>query len=455
LPYVQAAASTAGDDFMRGRKPSLGEPNSYCQSGFAHSPGSGGGNVGTMDQTRAVEVPVGERVRFFRETSKRTQVSVAARAGISVDHLYAIERGLRSPSMPVLFRLAAVLGQPVSALLSEPSFGGEDPRSPWGPALARALVDTGWAGPDTPDLEDLRGQLQALHRAYQETPKRYSVTAPFLPDLVRAITHATRLYRTPGDVERQRDAFRLGADLMLLVRPVAKYLNRPDLALMAGDRGVVYAQQADDPVRIAVCEWNLAQALSTHNEAEATEQVALEAAEALRPETTRDGTGQRDAMAIYGMLEMMAALAQVRQGDLPGAKVRIEREAAPIARRVGETNVYWTLFGPTNVAVWSVDVLTQAGNAAEALHEADRIDVAQLGSIERRATHLLTIGRAHEYRGDDASVLLTLMTLEREAPEDLQYRSGAHDLIRGLLHRMRPTFARDVRQLADRVGLYA
>jgi transcriptional regulator with XRE-family HTH domain len=408
-----------------------------------------------IDQTKGAEVPVGERIRFYRETSKRSKVSLASRVGISVDYLYAIERGLRTPSMPVLYRLAANLGVPVSALLSEPSFGREDPATPWGPALARALVEVAPDGPEAPDLQALRDRLYSLHRTWQESPNRYSETAPMLPDLVRDITHASRTYRTPAESDQRREAYRLAADLMLLVRPVAKYLNRLDLALMAGDRGVLYAQQADDPIRTAVCEWNLAQALSTHNEAEATEQVSLEAVEALGPEAQREGDDQRDALAILGTLELMAAISSVRQGDLGAALSRIRREAAPIARQLGETNSYWTLFGPSNVTAYLVAVQMEGGEAADALHAADDLDVSTLGSVERRASHLIALGRAHEQRGDDASVLLTLMRLEREAPEDLRYRGGAHDLVRGLLHRMRPTFAQDVRQLAGRIGLYA
>ena len=247
----------------------------------------------------------------------------------------------------------------------------------------------------------------------------------------------------------------MAADLYLLVRPVAKYLNRPDLALMAGDRGVMYAEGADDPIRVGIAKWNLAQALSTHNEPESVEHVSLMAVEELRPETQREGPGQRDAFAVLGILQLMAAIAQVRQSDPWGALSRIRSEALPIAKRLGETNSFWTVFGPANVTAYMVAVQVEAGEAADALHTADELDLSQLRAVERRASHLLAVARAHEARGDDASVLLTLLRLEREAPEDLRYRGTAHDLARGILNRIRPTFAPDARALAGRMGLFA
>jgi transcriptional regulator with XRE-family HTH domain len=409
------------------------------------------------EQAKPAEIPVGERVRFFREASKRTQVSIAARAGISVDYLYQIERGLKVPSMPVLYRLASILGVPVSALFSEPDFGTETPGAPWAPALARAMVDfgTGQAPPEPPDLAALRDRLHAIHATWQESLNRYSDTAPHVPELVRDIGYATRAYQSAGEANLRREAFRLAADLYLLVRPVAKYLGRPDLALMAGDRGVLYAEAADDPVRVGIAKWNLAQALSANNEPENVEHLALMAVDELSPETRREGPSQVDASAVLGILQLMAAIAQVRQSDPWGALSRIRSEALPIAQRLGETNSFWTVFGPANVTAYQVAVLAEAGEAADALRTADELDLSQLRSVERRASHLLAVARAHEARGDDAAVLLTLLRLEREAPEDLRYRGTAHDLVRGILHRVRPTFAPDVRELAGRMGLFA
>ncbi|WP_424534406.1 helix-turn-helix domain-containing protein [Sphaerisporangium viridialbum] len=48
------------------------------------------------------ELPVGERVRYWREKKRRKQAAVAGLCGISEEYLSQIERGLKVPSLPVL-----------------------------------------------------------------------------------------------------------------------------------------------------------------------------------------------------------------------------------------------------------------------------------------------------------------------------------------------------------------
>ncbi|MBJ7600453.1 helix-turn-helix transcriptional regulator [Candidatus Nephthysia bennettiae] len=411
-----------------------------------------------MAEEHGTEIPVGERIKFFREASRRTKVSVAARADISVDYLYMIERGLKVPSTRVLYKLATILGVPVSALFSQPALSDGPLVHPAAPAVAAAMMDFGHieAGQQV-DLDQLRDRLASLHSTYQQSPNRYSDTLGLLPDLIRDIGRATRAFTAAGELEQRRQANRLAVDLYLLVRPVAKYLHRQDLMLLAGDRGVFYAEAADDPVRLAVAKWNLAQALSAHNEPESTRDVALTSAEELRPETERSGDdrAQTDALAVLGILQLMAAIADVRLGDHWSAMRRIREEALPIARRTGEQNAFWTVWGPANCLAYMVAVQGEVGEAAEALRLAEDLELHSLRSIERRASHLLELARCHEYRQEDAAVLLTLLRLEREAPEDLRYRSASHDLVRGVLNRARPSFAPEARDLARRIGLFA
>jgi hypothetical protein len=224
--------------------------------------------------------------------------------------------------------------------------------------------------------------------------------------------------------------------------------------LMAADRGLHYAEAADDPVRIAVAKWNLAQALSSGNEPEHALHLALTAAEDLKPETERDGPDRSDALAIMGMLHLLAAVCEVRLSDHWTAMRRVREGALPIAGRLGEHNAFWTTFGPANCQAYLVSINMEVGETAEALRLADDLELSRLASRERRATVLLTLARCHEGRQDDPGTLLTLLRLEREAPEDFRYRGVSRDLVRGLLHRIRPSFAPEVRDLAGRMGLF-
>jgi transcriptional regulator with XRE-family HTH domain len=406
-----------------------------------------------MAQSPGSDIPVGERIRFFRRG--RTRVAIAQLAGISEDYLYEIERGLKVPSVAMLYKLARILKVPISALFSEPEVGSDSSAPPSTSELARAMVDFSTSqASEPPDLDALADRLATLHDIYQNSQTRFTDTGNQLPGLIRDVGHATRAFRTPGEASQRRQAYRLAADLYLLVKFYAKWLRPSDVMLMAADRGAYYAEAADDPVRLAVAKWNLAQALSSSNEAEHAQHVALAAIEALQPEMDREGADQRDALAICGMLHLMAAICDVRLSDHWTALRRVREAALPIARQVGNHNAFWTTFGPANCQAYAVSINMEAGEGTEALRLADDLELASLASLERRATVILTLARCHEYTKNDSATLLMLLRLEREAPEDLRYRRVTRELVRALLDRTRPTLMPEVRHLAGRMGLF-
>jgi transcriptional regulator with XRE-family HTH domain len=52
---------------------------------------------------------VGATIRYYRRVNKWTQSQLANRVGLSVSYMSLIERGDRSPSFPVVFRIAQTL----------------------------------------------------------------------------------------------------------------------------------------------------------------------------------------------------------------------------------------------------------------------------------------------------------------------------------------------------------
>jgi transcriptional regulator with XRE-family HTH domain len=59
-----------------------------------------------MEDTKKI---FGSRIRSLRKAKGLTQESLAERAGISVDFVSLIERGINAPSFEVLWRLANAL----------------------------------------------------------------------------------------------------------------------------------------------------------------------------------------------------------------------------------------------------------------------------------------------------------------------------------------------------------
>jgi transcriptional regulator with XRE-family HTH domain len=407
---------------------------------------------GRLDPTP--EIPIGERIRFYREAQRRKQAVVAGLAGITDDYLSQIERGLKTPTITLLHRIARVLGVPTSALLGEPPSESDDAGSPAIPAIHRALLGYGLPrdGAGTPDLADLRRRVDAAWMSWQSPPTRYTTTGPLLPDLVVDVEEATRLFGGAAEIEERREAFRLAADLYFLMRTFCKRVGRLDLSLLVADRAARVAEAADDPLRMAAAKWNLGHVLLANNQPEGAEDITVRAAEQWEPGLV---DSDPEFLSIYGALHLVAAMAAVRNGDVWGARDRLREKARPAAERAGEGNVCWTVFGPTNVGLHEVSLEIEAGEAAEALRLADRVDPSRSPSIERRATFLLELARCYDQRREDPAVLLHLLSAEREAPEDMRYNLLARDLVRGLVKRARPSYAADARGLAARIGLLA
>lgn len=396
------------------------------------------------------EVRIGERLRFYRQAKGKTQAVVAGLAGVTEDYLSQIERGLKTPTIGLLQQFAKILGVRVSDLLGEQVAEHGGAGLPAGIALQRALISHDGQPSDPVDLPELRVRVQTAWDIWQGRPRRFTEEATVLPALIADVQVAQRALEASGTAEDRRLGYRLAADLYFLLRTYAKRIGRNDLALLVADRGVLMAQAADDPLRIAAAKWNLGHVLLAQGESEGAEDVALRAIDELGNSQADPG---RDAVAVTGALWLVSSVAAVRNGDPWSARDRIRDRAWPAARRTGEGNVMWTVFGPVNVALHAMSLEMETGEAGEALRLADDIDPSTLPSLERRTTFALEVARCYEQRRDDPGVLVHLANAESTGPEDMRYNVMARELVQGLLKRARPTYAPQVRALAERVGL--
>jgi transcriptional regulator with XRE-family HTH domain len=398
------------------------------------------------------EVRIGERLRFYRQAKGKTQAVVAGLAGVTEDYLSQIERGLKTPTIALLHRFAKILGVRISDLLGESAAGHDDETVPAGKAVQHALMaygaDQDSAGPD--DLASLRARVDSAWQVWQERPRRFSEESAILPALIADVQAAQRLPTSSAD--QQGGGQQIAADLYFLLRSFAKRIGRPDLSLLVADRAVLAAQASEDAIRIAAAKWNLGHILLAQGDADAAEEVAIHAIEDLE---RRDLGSNLDAVAMSGALWLVSAVAAVRSGDPWTARDRLRDKAWPAARATGEGNVMWTVFGPVNVALHAMSLEMETGEAAEALRMADEIDTSGLPSRERQTTFALEVARCYEQRRDDTGVFLHLMNVEASGPEDMRFNNMARELVQGLLKRARPTYAPQVRALAERIGLLA
>ncbi|MEU6351097.1 helix-turn-helix transcriptional regulator [Streptomyces sp. NPDC047072] len=398
------------------------------------------------------KLPLGERIKYYRRKSGRTQVAVAGLCGISERYLQQIEAGQKVPSAEVLARLADELGVPLAALLSEDNVEESTVPLTAAPAIARALMGYDRPRRSAPaSSSELRERVEQAWRTWQSSKDRFTTAALVLPDLISDVEHAVRVHRAGTDAEVRREVLRAAADLYGLLRSYCRRAGRLDLSLMVADRAIRAAEEADDPVRIAAAQWNLGHVLLSHNEPTAVEEakeIALRAGEQLR-----QGPMSAEAKAVEGALELVAVVSDARRRRWWEARDRLERRAAPLAEEVGEGNVQWTVFGPTNVAMHAMSIEMLAGEATEGLRVADQIDTRGLPSRERQFTFGLELARCHDLRREDAAVLVHLLDLEENAPEDLARSPLARGMILDLQRRIRPTFRRQVDELVQRLQL--
>ncbi|WAP57815.1 helix-turn-helix domain-containing protein [Streptomyces sp. S465] len=397
----------------------------------------------------ASDLPIGDRIRHYR--GERRQDVVAGLVGISPDYLSQIERGLKIPSLPILYAIAQELGVPTAALLADAPAPSRVPPDTTEPAIVQVLM--GYGPPRSAVAAPpaaLRERVESAWRAWQRSKTRFTDMAAVLPSLIADTEHAARAHRSAEGSGTRRDVMRVAADLYFLLRSYLRRTGRVDLSMIAADRAVRAAQEADDPLRIAAAQWNLGHVLLAAHEPDGAEQVALRAVEELR----RASMTEPERIAMSGALQLVAVVAQARRQDWSAARQRLRTQARPAAQSVGEGNIMWTVFGPTNVDLHEVSIEMEAGDASEALHVADEVDTSGLPSVERSFTFNLEVARCHNLRREDAAVLLSLMELEDLAPEDLARTPLARKLMLTVIRRGRAMHARQAEKLAERVGVF-
>ncbi|MYR60233.1 helix-turn-helix domain-containing protein [Streptomyces sp. SID625] len=397
----------------------------------------------------AADLPVGDRIRHYR--GGRRQDAVAGLVGITPDYLSQIERGLKIPSLPILYALAQELGVPTAALLSDQPPVATDSTDSAEAAVGRALLGYGPAGSRTPVRAGvLRDRVEAAWKSWQTDADRFTRAAETLPNLVADAEQAARAARTGTDVAERRAVLRAAADLYCLLRSYLRRTGRIDLAMLAADRAMRAAEDADDPLRIAAAQWNLGHVLLATDQPAEAEELALRAAEDVA--TARLPEVERTAMG--GALHLVAVVGSARRRRWWEARDRLVKQAAPAARKVPDaTNIAYTVFGPTNIALHALSIDMEAGETGEALHTADSIDTSGLPSLEREFTFGLEVAACHSQRRDDAATLLALLNLEALAPEDLARTALARHLILTVIRRARAMHARQAEQMAERIGL--
>ena len=200
----------------------------------------------------------------------------------------------------------------------------------------------------------------------------------------------------------------------------------------------------------AVSDFRLAHAFLSAGRSAQAQRVATVAAAAL--ETTAVADSPLALLSVWGALNLVAAVIASQQGDRDLALEHLGK-AETAADWIGEDrNDYHTEFGPTNVALQSVAVSVELGDAGEALRKAADIDPSPL-SVERRARFLIDVARAHAQRRRAPEAVRALKEAGSYAPEQVRSHHHVREMVRDLLRGERRAVNPELRKLAQRVGV--
>ncbi|MGX2994429.1 helix-turn-helix domain-containing protein [Streptomyces sp. JNUCC 64] len=140
---------------------------------------------------------------------------------------------------------------------------------------------------------------------------------------------------------------------------------------------------------------------------------------------------------VRGQLLLGSALLHARAGAVDTA-LALLKDAGRIAARTGEQpDVFWMGWGPTNVAVHEVGVLTDAGQAGKAVKRARTVAPPPSWPASRRARLSVTVARSEMWVGNGAGALEALQRARKQSPEVARYNPQVHEVVAGLVRASR------------------
>jgi transcriptional regulator with XRE-family HTH domain len=401
---------------------------------------------------------IGRRVAHWRGRRGLTRQQFADLVGRSVSWVDKVESGERALlRLPIIERVADVLRISPETLVE-----------PLSPATSRTVADS-------VDLEALRGVLQSyrgISTVFSAADR--AVEPPVLDRLEQQVMYAWLAFQAghwprlgqalPAVLTTAQatvNAYGDDSDEGLRARSLLSQayqvtastlwkLKEPHLAWLAAERGLVLAEQTGDGLLVSDAARRVAQGLMTLGQHE--QALSLLRADIARLEPGR-GNGSPAFLSLYGMLFLMGSVVAARMSDAAQAR-ELLTEGHSVANQLGQDgNERFTAFGPTNVRLHQLAVLTELGDNAGAVAAARQIDPDGLDRLpkERRANCYLDIARAHVAMGQRDPALKVLLTADRLFPDEVRYRPIAVGLVDDLWRH--GTHSTELEQFAQRIGL--
>ncbi|MBL1077243.1 helix-turn-helix transcriptional regulator [Nocardia sp. 2] len=395
-----------------------------------------------------MEESLGERIKHRRGRAL-TQGQLAELVGISKSMVSQIEQDKRTPSIPVLQRIAAALDVDIRDLLgTKKSLPSTDPAAGI-VAIRRALtpVDDLMQGSDEALQVSLSDAERTVDRAWGAYSfGRFELLAGLLPSgitRVRAAAHAAQGNEIPS-------AHEYLARINWVAGCALVHFGQPDLASIAIRDALAAAEKGNDELLLAALRGSVSWQLLVSGRHEEAHAVALQAAASIEP----NGAASEQNLAVHGALLLQGATAAGR-GQRVHEALALTEEAGAVAARIGrDTKWYESDFGPSQQVMQTVDINISNERFAEAMHAAKAMPNRGLGLTPvAQGRHLVDKAAAAVQLGQYQLALDLLLTAERVVGKEwVRYQTLLRTVVGVLLQHDRRTA---LREFAQRVGVSA
>jgi transcriptional regulator with XRE-family HTH domain len=399
----------------------------------------------------------GQRLQILRTRKGLTRDQLGGLLGRSGSWVKGVETGrLKTPKLEVVLRIAEVLRvRDLSDLTGDQSVHVDLFTGPGHPRLGavKAAVD---AFPlttqrEAPPAAHLRARLARAWAARHSAPNHRDVIGALLPELIRDAQLAVRQADTAAERRAAQAAL---AEVYSLSQFFVAYQPDAPLLWRVAERGLIAAQESEDPHAIGVAAWLAAQAHRDSGPAhyDAADVVNLETLAYLEPLLP---DADDDVLAIAGALTFEAGYTAARRGET-GTAWRYWDQARTMADRLPESYYHpVTSFSRAIIGAHAVTIAVELHAGGESVRQAAAADSVTIPSRPRRARHRIEEARGYQLDGQPDVALATLAQAHEAAPETIRYNGYAKRIVLEETEAKSPARRRRASELAVKLGLLA
>jgi transcriptional regulator with XRE-family HTH domain len=399
----------------------------------------------------------GQRVQILRTRRGMSRPVLAGLLGMSPSWLKQIESGqIQVPKLPTILRIAEALRvRDLADLTGDQSMATHlfiGPGHAHLPAV-KAAID---AFPltserEAPPAEHLQHRLARAWSARHTAPNHRQVIGSLLPDLIRDAQLTVRQAETAAGRRQAQAAL---AEVYFLTQFFVSYQPDSSLLWRVAERGMVAAQESEDPHAIGVAAWLTTQAHRDSGPAhfEAADSVVREALQYLHPRLETAGERTR---AVSGALQFEAGYTSARRGDTATAWAWWDKASKTAAKLDPGFYHPITSFGRAIMGAHAVTVAVELRAGGESVRQAVRADRTAIPSRPRLARHRIEEARGYQLDGQPEVALDTLARAHEAAPETIRYNGYARRIILEETEARSPERRQKASELAVKVGLLA